>query len=53
MILSKSDRVINRKIIQHMIAFLKAVEVHHDSQVILLLPIEEDYSVFAISFASN
>lgn len=44
--LSKSDREDKQEIVQHMITFLKAVEGHHDSSVILLLPIEEDYSVY-------
>lgn len=34
------------KVILHVIAFLKAIEINHDSQVIVLLPIEEDYSVY-------
>ena len=38
---------------QHIITFLKAVEGHHDSSVILLLPIEEDSFSFSFSFASN
>lgn len=44
--LSKSCIEDKEKIIQHFIAFLKAVEINHDFQVILILPIEEDYSVF-------
>ncbi len=33
-------------IIQHITTFLKTVEVHHDSPVILMLPNEEDQSIF-------
>ena len=44
--ISKSDREDKQKIVQHIITFVKAVEGHHDSPVILLLPIEEDHSVF-------
>lgn len=44
--LSKSCIADKQAIIQQIIAFLKAVEVNYDAQILLLLPIEEERSIF-------